>query len=1206
MRHPKLHGFTLAAGIAAAMLCASSALADDTEIFISQPSDTVQSNILLVIDSSGSMNESAGTTQLPYDPTQTYSNSGTSCQNDRIYYSTSGTAPNTCSGLSYIQLSSSGTPFASAGVANPREIKCAAAVVQLVWGIGSSGSGFYSDRFIRWRGSGTSRTWQSSLANANGSTTSGGTISGSNYATDVECLADSAVHGPDATAASKWPRSGANSQIPGRWTSTSSESWWSVSGNTGLARTLYSPNYINYVRNGSTAIQTRMDVVKAAAASFLNSLPNVNLGVMRYDAGGLGGMVMSPVSPLEPKRADLIAEITKSGLYEPYGNTPLSETLFEAYRYFSGGNVGYGNPSRLCTDNVSVPGAVGSCLFTNIQPYPSVPGSRIGDRYISPAADSCQSNYIVYLTDGLPTSDNDADVGITSLPNFSTLGGVGCAGAGSGRCLGALSEYMYRADLRSDVVGQQNVTSYYIGFGSDVAGPGPVAYLQNAATRGGGTAYTATDLTGLTAVFNAIVTSIFQTSTTFTTPTVAVNAFNRTQTLEDLFVSVFQPNASLHWPGNIKKYRVVEGVIKDQDANNAVDPNTGFFADGARSYWSPVSDGSEVKEGGASSQLPLPANRRVYTYLGANPGSPVTLTSSVNYEFSTSNTSLTATALSLGAPGDPTRDDLINWARGQDLTNEDGDAATLVRYAMGDPIHSPPEVVIYGGTVASPDLNDAAVYVTTNDGYLHAFDVSTGVELWSFIPQEFLPNLKELYFDNPVPSRQYTLDGEIRVLRYDVNGDGVITSSSNDRVILYFGMGRGGNQYYAIDVTNKAQPKYMWTIGASTLPGVGQAWSKPVVTRVNVSGATQNSQRLVLVMGGGYDPQEDGVMYLANAAVGNRVYIVDALRGTLLWHAGPSGSNLNNTRMTHSIPGAISVLDTDSDGYADRMYAGDLGAQIWRWDITNGNAAGTLVAGGVIASLGTHDDATPVAANARKFYSSPDVSAVQRAGTLPFINIAIGSGYRGHPLNTVVQDRFYSVRDHNGFRKMTQTEYNSFTRITDATLQDITTDVNPAVPAGSPGWKLFLNRPAWRGEKSLSPSNTFSNIIFFTTYTPPNGTSTTSCGASSTGTNRAYLVNALSGAPIPRNRDGSLAGGGGAGGGGGSGVPGDNDGDGVPDPLTPDDRYDDLKQGGIAPEIAFLFPGKDSVVCLSGVEVLGACRDFDSRVKTYWRESGAN
>lgn len=1188
MRHPISRRLSFAATIAAAVLGAAAASADDTEIFISQPADTVQANILLIIDTSGSMNETAGISQLPYDAATAYSNSNTSCRDDRIYYSSSSTAPNSCSGLSYIQLSGN---FSGA---NPYQLKCRAAVTQLAWGSGSSGSGFYSDRFIRWGGSSSSKSWNSSLNPSN--------------AAEVECLADASVHGPDATSAAKWPQSGNASQSSGRWTNTASQSWWGVSGNAGVSSTLYSPNYIRYVRNGATAVQTRMDVVKAAAESFLNSLPNVNLGVMRYSANNsfysgnqsdaAGGMMMSPVSPLDAKRSSLIADITTSNQYEPYGYTPLSETLFEAFRYFSGGPVTFGLNSRMCTRVDSTPGSTGFCYSSSyMADFPSAAGSRSGNTYISPAAESCQANYVVFLTDGLPTQDNQADALIAGLPNFATLGGNGCSGSGAGRCLGAMAEYMHRADLRSDVTGQQNVKSFFIGFGDDFAGglTGAFAYLQDAATRGGGQAYQANDLTSLSAVFNAIVTSIFQTSTTFTTPTVAVNAFNRTQTLEDMFVSVFQPNSSLHWPGNVKKYHVEDGVIMDDSSppQAAVDPNTGFFADSARSFWSGMTDGSEVKEGGAAGELTDPANRKLYTYLGANPSSPVTLSTGSVHTVSTSNASLDATVLMLGAPGDPTRDDLINWARGVDLLNEDGDAATTTRRVMGDPIHSPPAVVIYGGTTASPDLDDAVVFVTTNDGYLHAIDTVTGNELWGFIPQEFLGNLKSLYFDDPVPAKQYTLDGEIRVLRYDVNGDGIIQPSANDRVILYFGQGRGGNQYYALDVTSKTAPKFMWTIGATQLPGVGQTWSTPVIGRVNINGATQNSQQLVLIMGGGYDPAEDGTIYLASSSVGNRIYMVDALRGTLLWSAGGSGSgaNLERSRMTHGIPGSLAVLDTDSDGYTDRLYAGDMGAQLWRFDITNGNSASSLVAGGVIASLGTHDDMTPVPAKARRFYSAPDVAALQRPGMAPFMNIAIGSGYRGHPLNTVVEDRFYAVRDPNPFTKLTQTQYNSLTVISDGDLQDVTDDVAPVIPAASPGWRLLLRLPSWRGEKSLSPSNTFDNKIFFTTYTPPDGTSTSSCGASSTGSNRAYVVSAFDAAPIARRDSGTVD---------------PNDPNGGVVPPTPEDRYEDLEQGGIAPEVAFLFPEKDAVVCLSGVEVLGVCTNFNSRVKTYWRESGAN
>ena len=113
-------------------------------------------------------------------------------------------------------------------------------------------------------------------------------------------------------------------------------------------------------------------------------------------------------------------------------------------------------------------------------------------------------------------------------------------------------------------------------------------------------------------------------------------------------------------------------------------------------------------------------------------------------------------------------------------------------------------------------------------------------------------------------------------------------------------------------------------------------------------------------MGGGYDPVQDGAGYTVDG-FGNRIFMVDALSGALLWSAGPTGADLNHTRMTHGIPASITVLDINSDGFSDRMYAGDMSAQLWRFDITNGNARGSLVAGGVIASLGSHDETTHLA-----------------------------------------------------------------------------------------------------------------------------------------------------------------------------------------------------------------------------------------------------
>ena len=66
-----------------------------------------------------------------------------------------------------------------------------------------------------------------------------------------------------------------------------------------------------------------------------------------------------------------------------------------------------------------------------------------------------------------------------------------------------------------------------------------------------------------------IVTDIFDRDISFTAPAVAVNAFNRTQHLNDLYVSVFRATDQVHWPGNMKKYRINETTIEDANGKSS-------------------------------------------------------------------------------------------------------------------------------------------------------------------------------------------------------------------------------------------------------------------------------------------------------------------------------------------------------------------------------------------------------------------------------------------------------------------------------------------------------------------------------------------------------------------------------------------------------------------------------------------------------------
>jgi type IV pilus assembly protein PilY1 len=1159
---PALH--SVAAGFLLAVTCVAPAMADDTEIFVNQQASAAP-NLLLIIDTSGSMTTpvpgptGGGTTT--YDPNRVYDAGDASCARDRVYWRRDDGTDLTCrtAGDNWISLSALKCDFAARGIAQSGRI--------LVDGVGQ-----WNAQTQQWIGLDSAVKQQA-----------------------VECQADAGIHGESASD----PRRYAAQTT--QWTDNSQQRFQFFSTEpTNRLFVFYSANYVHFASlpqrpPDPNRDPTRLQVVQQAAIQLVQSLAGVNVGLMRFSSNGLppnapddddrsseGGMVIHAVAPVESARTSLISSI--NGLTAS-GDTPLSETFYEAYRYLSGGAVDYGLNSRT--------GGSSSPLT------PSVPGSRVqpqGTQYKSPIDSACQKNYIIYLSDGDPRRDANGEGKIRTATGLTT-----CDGTGEGRCLDDLAEFMFRNDVRpTGIDGRQAVTTYTVGFGEQVSGS---ALLSEAARRGGGEMFAANDAATLTLTFNSILERIRQGGRSFASPTVSVNSFNRTETLADLYVSVFEPSDRFHWDGNLKKYQFFNGQISDANRRPAVDAS-GFFAQDARSIWSPAADGADVSLGGAASRIPDPASRKVYTFLGNDKS----LTASEN-RLATTNALLTP-HLGIGQPGDPSQADLVNWALGFDVRNEDNNASTTLRKVMGDPLHGRPSIVVYGGTAAAPDINDAVVFVPTNDGFVHAVDVATGAELWAFMPRELLSRLPSLFRNNPSASKHYGLDSDVRSFRTDLNRNGIVDGA--DKVYLFFGMGRGGSNYHALDVTNKNSPRHLWTLGPTQLPGIGQTWAAPVMTRITVrNGPTQNADKLALVLAGGYDATQDNdsTTSLYNTdAVGNRLFIVDAVSGALLWVGGGPGvradeRNLSLAKMTNSIPASVRVIDLDGDSFGDRMYVGDTGGRLWRLDIivdADRSQAGIqvpdasqLVTGGVMASLGNADDATHPISSTRRFYHSPDVALIQRRNADSFLSISIGSGWRGHPLDARIQDRFYSLRDYQPFTKFTQAEYGSRTVLTDTDLSDIT-DINTGavrVPEGKPGWRLELRLPGgFAGEKVLAESRTFNNAVLFPTYLPQGGTA----GCGPLGGNRVYAVSVLDGQPIiDINRDGR---------------------------TEPSDRYTDLAQGGIAPEVSFFFlpkelqggtgggqgsadPNRRPVLCSVGLEVLpNLCRDAGTAVRTYWRQ----
>lgn len=1110
-----------AAGALWVLASARPAAADDIELFVGSGTPAVQArpNILLILDDSGSMGAQL-TTQTSYDPTQTYTGGG--CDKSRVYWSTTGTPP-TCGAGETAYFMRSG-------------LKCRAALDAFA----AQSGGTYRDMLASYD-SGTQKRWEA--------------LSTGEHNRPVECAEDWGKSGDEPSASGVvYPRNGDSANL---WTAgTANRIAWG-SNPTNNTYWLYDGNWLAwYYSPGSTS--TRMQVVKDVANNLVSTINGVNIGLMHFvdDGSKNGGNVLYAMENISTARTGMRAAI--NSLVANY-QTPLSETLYEATKYFMGGTVVYGAQT-------GAPQSVAASRLPS--PNQSV--------YKSPIAYACQKNYIVYLTDGEPSRDHDADSKIVSLTDATGKSITNIVGSitGSqcdvetypppwnpdgGQCLDDLAQFLHDGDL-SSLPGQQNVVTHTVGFalnGSDL----PV--LRETATRGGGNYYEASNTASLTTALADIITKALDTQSTFTSPTVAVNSFNRTQNLNDLYISLFEPSSTRHWPGNLKKYKLrpTDGVIVDANGNPAINPATGLMFPSARSFWSVAgepNDGSDVELGGAAHRIPT--SRNVYTYLGTSND----LTDPSN-ALAASNAAIDDALLGTGSADLPTRAEVIDFINGRDAADSDNDGdKSEPRFQMGDPLHSQALSMVYG-----PTLDDTVIFFATNDGFLHAIDAKTGVEKWAFVPPEFLPDQTELFLDSLTAQKGYGVDGSLRLQAIGDN-DGIVEQSEGERVYLFFGMRRGGDALYALDVTLPTQPKVLWHRDSSTLTGIGQSWSSAVPTRINIEGAAQNANKLAVVVGGGYDPNQgdgdelsptfDVTHPKATAppgAKGNGIYILDSVTGALLWHGSKDGRdkdfNTAGRSMDYSIPADVKVVDLDGDNFADRMYAADMGGQVWRFDIHNGQPASSLITGGVIAQLSSATDATPPAsvADVRRFYSSPDVAvATDKQTHSQFVHVGIGSGHRVHPLSLDNSDRFYALRDKNmPLGSMTQSQFDAITPTTDADLVAITS-ASTAVSQDAKGWKLELNAAA--GEKVLAEARTFNNAVLFTTYTPAGSAALTDPCVPALGTNRLYVMNLFNGAPVT-NLDGSTAGG----------------------PLTFSDISTVTGSGSISPGVTFLFPSNE-------------------------------
>jgi len=821
-------------------------------------------------------------------------------------------------------------------------------------------------------------------------------------------------------------------------------------------RTLRTGNYRNYLASiGGSEYLTKLTIAKRVINDFLDTVNGVRLGVMVFNRAvnndSEGGRLQSTIKSLtDANRSQLKTDINNI-VAETW--TPLAETLYEAGLYFKGG----------------------SSYF------------NAGVVYTSPIQFYCQRNYVILITDGDSTRDRNSILS-TAIKDQD---GDGREPGGANEVhyivdgqdmlgtdyLDDVAKFLYETDLSSSFEGQQNIITYTIGFTVQ----SQHNLLGRTAEKGRGRYFYSGNAQELADAFQDIVNEILEKSTSFVAPLVPVSRLERTTAGDKLYLALFQPVNGGMWSGNIKKFGVAQenNVLSGTSMGDMIDANDAAALDKdgqilptAQSFWTTLNmDGGDVEKGGVGEVLRNRSSlREIYTYLGSN----AELSHSSN-AFTEAN--ITPDRLGLGADNSA-RDKLVRFVHGYDSYDDNGNGNTTEKrdWMLGSFLHSRPLIIHYD--------TRSIIFAGSNDGMLHAFDDSDGSELWAFIPPNVLDKLQALHAD----VIESFVDGSPKAyLSYDSSGQ-------INKAILIFGERRGGNHYYALDITDPLLPKYVWEMGPdiAVYAELGQTWSSPMIGKIACA-ACPGGEKWVAFIGGGYDTNQDNDPIIASDLKGRAIYVVNVLDGSLVWRY----SCVENPEMAYSIPSDIQKVDTNGDGKIDRLYVGDMGGQIWRFDIGDSDAVANWT-GKMIFK------ANSLTSDKRKIFYPPDVTLEKDSGNYEML--FFGTGDREHPKESTNINRLYAVKDKNPSTILTE---NDLVDVTQDLLQDpgaSETDKSTMLNALKikEGWYIKLDQNP--GEKCLSSPVVYYGVVYYTSFAPNFGTQTDPCFVGE-GTGRLYALN---------------------------------------------------------------------------------------------------
>lgn len=373
-----------------------------------------------------------------------------------------------------------------------------------------------------------------------------------------------------------------------------------------------------------------------------------------------------------------------------------------------------------------------------------------------------------------------------------------------------------------------------------------------------------------------------------------------------------------------------------------------------------------------------------------------------------------------------------------------------------------------------------SVYVGANDGMLHAFNASNGVERWAYIPSILIPKLSSLADKNYGTNHQNFVNGSTTVT--DICSE-TCSSASDWKTILVGGLGQGGKGFYALDVTTaNNSPNLLWEFDISDDADMGYSFGNPVITK-------QLDGTWVVLLTSGYNNTGAGYLYVLNANTGALLRKISTRVGTA---ANPSGLAKISAF----------VARPSENNQAEYAYGGDLKGNLWRFKIDSaGNTATNNTANPLLLATLADPNGKAQAITAR-----PELGKINGR---KLVFIGTGQYLESADLTNIDTQTLYAIKDID-VGNLTRNDLSSRTMVTSGDTRSAAKGADAWI--SDYGW--FIDLP--NGERQVIASKLASGTLVVPTMVP----SSTACSPGGYGW--INYINANNGGAVLPNSTGTV------------------------------------------------------------------------------------